>query len=70
MGLRIPEKYWGSPLKKGADAGKVFGQNIGAWVRIAKSASYLVAVGFSLRTGFLTGATNDKTFRNRNQHGI
>jgi hypothetical protein len=45
-----------APLfKKGAAEGKVFSQNIGAWVKIAKSAIYLVAAGFSLRT-------NDKNF--------
>jgi hypothetical protein len=43
MGFRSPEEYWRPPSKKGAAAGKVFGQNIGAWVKIAESASYLVS---------------------------
>ena len=53
MSFRSPGNIGARPYKKGAAAGKVFGQNIGAWVKIAVSASYLVAAGFSLaRTGW------------------
>ena len=62
MGFRSPGNIGARHLQKGAAEGKVFGQNIGAWVKIAASASYLVAAGFSLRTGWKACATNDKNF--------
>jgi hypothetical protein len=62
MGFRSPGEYWRTHLQKGTAEGKVFGQNIGAWVKIAASASYLVAAGFSLGTGWKARAFNDKNF--------